>query len=121
MAAAPPLYLGMAYTLVHSLAVLMAACSSSFQVFATSAASGSSGFGAPSRAWMESKIVRICRAGDQLSATVQWSVWAPFPGCARGLATLQHVEADAPQLVDVRVEDLGQEPDLGRRHGIIVW
>lgn len=45
----------------------MAACSSSFQLLATSAARGSSGFGAPSRAWIESRMVRICSAGDQLS------------------------------------------------------
>lgn len=45
----------------------MAAASSSFQRWATSFASGSSGLGAPNSAWMESKMVRICRAGDQLS------------------------------------------------------
>lgn len=61
---------GTAYLAVHSLAVAMAACSSSFQLLATSAARGSSGLGAPRRAWMESRMVRICRAGDQLSATI---------------------------------------------------
>jgi hypothetical protein len=58
---------GRAYSLVHSLAVAMAACSFSFQLLATSAARGSSGLGAPRRAWMERRIVRICSAGDQLS------------------------------------------------------
>src|SRR3569833_3035963 len=63
-------YFGMAYCLVHSLAVLIAACSSSFQLLAKSAARGSSGLGAPSRAWIDNKMVRICKAGDQLS--VPW-------------------------------------------------
>jgi hypothetical protein len=56
----------MACVLVHSLAVAIAACSSSFHRFATSGASGSSGLGAPSSAWIDSRIVRICSAGDQL-------------------------------------------------------
>lgn len=59
---------GWAYCFVHSFAVSMAAFSSSFQLFATSAARGSSGLGAPRSAWIESRIVLICRAGDQLSA-----------------------------------------------------
>jgi hypothetical protein len=42
-----------AYTLVHSFACAIAPFSSSFQFWATSLASGSSGFGAPSRAWIE--------------------------------------------------------------------
>lgn len=46
----PYLASGVAYVLVHSLAFSMARFSSSFQSLATSAASGSSGFGAPSRA-----------------------------------------------------------------------
>lgn len=58
---------GFAYFCVHSLAVAMAAASSSFQLLATSGARGSSGLGAPRRAWIESRIVRICSAGDQLS------------------------------------------------------
>lgn len=59
---------GWAYCFVHSFAVSIAAFSSSFQLFATSAARGSSGLGAPRSAWIESRIVLICRAGDQLSA-----------------------------------------------------
>lgn len=58
---------GEAYFWVHSRAVAMAAFSSSFQALATSAASGSSGLGAPRSAWIERRIVRIWRAGDQLS------------------------------------------------------
>lgn len=61
------LYFGTAYLCVHSFAVAMAAFSSSFQRLATSAASGSSGLGAPRRAWMDNRMVRICSAGDQLS------------------------------------------------------
>lgn len=44
----------------------MAAGSSSFHRCATSFANGSSGFGAPRSACIDSRIVRICRAGDQL-------------------------------------------------------
>lgn len=34
--------------------------------------------------------------------------------------TLQDVEADTAQLVDVGVEDLGQEANLGGDHGVVV-
>lgn len=34
--------------------------------------------------------------------------------------TLQNIQADAAQTVDVGVVDLGEETDLGRRHGIVV-
>lgn len=34
--------------------------------------------------------------------------------------TLKNVEADTTQLVDVGVEDLGQEADLGRDHRVVV-
>ena len=34
--------------------------------------------------------------------------------------TLQYVQADATQLVNVWVVDLGQEANLGRCHGIII-
>lgn len=34
--------------------------------------------------------------------------------------TLQHVQANAAQLVDVGVEDLGQEADLWGDHGVVV-
>ena len=58
----------MAYSRVQSRALRMAASSLHFQSSATSLASGSSGLGALSRAWMESSTVRICSAGDHLSA-----------------------------------------------------
>ena len=57
----------MACSLVQARAVAMALFSSSFQALATSAASGSSGLGAPRSAWIDSRIVRIWSAGDQLS------------------------------------------------------
>jgi hypothetical protein len=79
---------GDAYFRVHSLAVSMAAFSLSFQLLATSAASGSSGFGAPSRAWMESNIVRICSAGDQLSASEPYQNSQPR-------ILLSHLSSDA--------------------------
>lgn len=34
--------------------------------------------------------------------------------------TLEDVEADATQLVDVGVVDLGKEADLGRGHGVVI-
>ena len=38
----------------------------------------------------------------------------------RKLRTLQHVKADAPQLIDVWVVNLGEESDLGRRHWVVL-
>lgn len=35
--------------------------------------------------------------------------------------TLQHVKADATELVDVWMVDLGEEADLGGRHRVIIW
>jgi hypothetical protein len=63
----------MACVRVHSLAVCMAAGSSSFHLCATSFANGSSGFGAPSKACIERSIVLICSAGDQLPGYCQLS------------------------------------------------
>lgn len=34
--------------------------------------------------------------------------------------TLEHIEADSPELVNVRMEDLGKESNLGRCHRIVV-
>lgn len=59
--------LSIAYFLVHSLAFRMASLSLIFQSSATSFANGSSGLGALSRAWIDSRTVRICRAGLHLS------------------------------------------------------
>jgi hypothetical protein len=40
----------------------------------------------------------------------------------RGITlTLEHVQANPAQAVDVRVIDPGQEADLGRRHRVVVW
>jgi hypothetical protein len=62
-------------------------------------------------------MVRICSAGDQLPEHVSrslhtWSV---------GHLTLQNIEANAAQPVDVGVIDLGQEADLGGCHRVVVW
>ena len=40
--------------------------------------------------------------------------------CMKRMLTLQHVEADASELVDVRVVDLGEEPDLGGHHWVVI-
>lgn len=37
------------------------------------------------------------------------------------MRTLQNVQADTTQLVDVGVEDLGEEADFGRDHRIVIW
>jgi hypothetical protein len=34
--------------------------------------------------------------------------------------TLENVKTDATKLINVGVEDLGKESDLGRRHGVVV-
>ena len=49
------------------LPVSIACASLTFHCSATSLASGSSGFGALSRAWMDSRTVRICNAGLHFS------------------------------------------------------
>lgn len=104
----------------------MALFSSSFQLLATSAASGSSGLGAPRSAWIESRIVRIWRAGDQLSGAEgttldpRFERRLPSRWLDRGKLTLQDVQADSAEFVDVGMVDLGQEADLGRDHGIVI-
>lgn len=35
--------------------------------------------------------------------------------------TLQHVKADAAELVNIGVVDLGEESDLGGRHWVVIW
>jgi hypothetical protein len=60
--------------------------------------------------------VRICRAGDQLPRMVSLSdgvVDSDGP-------TLQYVQADSTETIDVGVVDLGKEADLGGCHGIVV-
>lgn len=90
----------------------MALFSSSFQLLATSAASGSSGLGAPRSAWIESRIVRIWRAGDQLSRVEGIAlVHKSERGCLVekwiGVLTLQDVQADSAKLIDVGMVDFG--------------
>lgn len=51
--------------------VSMASASLDFHFSATSFARGSSGLGALSKAWIDSRTVRICRAGDHLSENVR--------------------------------------------------
>lgn len=75
---------------------------------------------------MERRMVRICRAGDQLSVSGRSASYAKS-WCKGGsvvlwwkVRTLQDVKADTAQLVDVGVEDLGEEADLGRGHGVVV-
>ena len=69
---------------------------------------------------MERRMVRICRAGDQLSKKPNVSKMASIEG-EKGpcLRTLQDIEADAAELVDVGVEDFGEEANLGGRHGVV--
>ncbi len=103
------------------MAVAIAACSSSFHLFATSGASGSSGFGAPRRAWIERRIVRIWRAGDQLPGQESVSkLLRNRYGLRAYKRTLQHIQADTTELVNVRVIDLGKEADFGRCHGVVI-
>lgn len=35
--------------------------------------------------------------------------------------TLEDVEADTAKLVDVRMVDFGQEANLRRSHGVVIW
>jgi basic membrane lipoprotein Med (substrate-binding protein (PBP1-ABC) superfamily) len=65
---------------------------------------------------MESRIVRICRAGDQLPMLVSVCnlvVHGDGP-------TLQDVQTNSTETVDVGVVDLGKEADLGWSHGVVV-
>lgn len=56
-----------AHACSHPSPVFMASASLDFHCSATSLAKGSSGLGALSNAWIDSRTVRICRAGDHLS------------------------------------------------------
>ena len=56
---------------VHSRLTRCASASFSLQCFATSVASGSSGLGALSSAWIDRSTVRICSAGDHFSVIDQ--------------------------------------------------
>lgn len=71
---------------------------------------------------MERRIVRICRAGDQLSVGDEFALEHAFRGIGRRgrLFTFQDIKADAAELVHVGVKNLGEETDLGRDHRIVV-
>lgn len=62
-------------------------------------------------------MVRIWSAGDQLPKLISWFTKVQD----MGEHTLQDVQADAPQTVDVWVVDLGEKADLGWGHGVVVW
>lgn len=102
---------------VHSLAVWIAAGSSSFHRCATSFAKGSSGFGAPSNACIDNNIVLICSAGDQLPSRSQRNKTLHM---ARR-PTFQDIQTYPAKLVYVWMVDLGEETDLWGGHGIVVW
>jgi hypothetical protein len=36
------------------------------------------------------------------------------------MLTLENIQADATKLINIRVEDLCQEPDLWRSHGVVI-
>jgi hypothetical protein len=67
---------------------------------------------------MERRMVRICRAGDQLPTGSLSALPSIFP--VNSMLTLQDVQADAAELVDVWMVDLGEESDLGGSHGVVV-
>lgn len=72
---------------------------------------------------MERRIVRIWRAGDQLSVNLSARLHRTARTISKGaclMRTFQNVKADTAKLVDVGVKYLGEEADLGRCHGIII-
>ena len=66
---------------------------------------------------MERRIVRIWSAGDQLPKFLL----ALLNDRADLQRTLQYIQADAAELVNVWVVDFSKKPDLRRCHGIVVW
>lgn len=69
---------------------------------------------------MDRRMVRIWRAGDQLPTQHESASISEWKS-GRKYRTLQHIKADTAQLVDIGVVYLGQESDLGRGHGVVVW
>lgn len=69
---------------------------------------------------MDSRIVRIWSAGDQLSAFKSQRGLLDRIRAKSSVRTLEDIETDATQLVDVWVVDLGEEADLGRDHGVVI-
>ena len=37
------------------------------------------------------------------------------------MLTFQDIQTDTTKLVDIGMVDLGQKPNLGRSHGIVIW
>ena len=69
---------------------------------------------------MERRIVRIWRAGDQLSVALVLAKISLRVGDASDKThTLQNIQTDATKLIDVWVEDLCEESNLGRRHRVV--
>jgi hypothetical protein len=64
-------------------------------------------------------MVRIWRAGDQLPGFVSQVLAGHGEGGVR--LTLEDVETNAAQSVNVGVVDLGKEADLGWGHGVVIW
>lgn len=65
----------------------MAWASLVFHCSATSFASGSSGLGALNKAWIDSRTVRICKAGDHLSEETFISVEIPYSPLSTEIAS----------------------------------
>lgn len=74
-----------------------------------------SGFGADKRAWMDRRTVRIWRAGDHLS-----EIWKFYPNI-RVIITLENVQADSAELVNVRMVDFGHKANFWRSHRVLLW
>ena len=58
-------------------------------------------------------------SGEQETSCLMDISTFEFEGIAN--PTLQHIQADATEPVDVGVIDLRQEADFGWGHGIVVW
>ena len=115
-----------AYFWVHSRETLMASFSFSFQCDATSFASGSSCEGRQDPGRQRELVRRVHRrrtrarthrVGRREEGLDREEDGADLEG--RGPLVLEDVEADAPELVDVRVVDLGEEAHFGRRHRVV--
>jgi hypothetical protein len=72
---------------------------------------------------MDRRIVRICKAGDQLPASSEVSQINYTQRLHKETIqhTLQDVQTDTPQLVNIWVVDLCEKPDLRWSHGIVIW
>ena len=66
---------------------------------------------------MDSKIVRICKAGDQLPLNISILLLS-LKIC---WLTLQYIQTDTAKLIDVGVIYFCEKSNLGWSHGIVVW